>query len=142
MASGRGVRNATATPGRPMDPVLAPSPHRNAFSNGLQRAISEALRDSTGVGDADAPSASQTRSDGDPMENVFGVAALPGSTVARMMRMANGSASHVSAVEPVAEEDDSILASPTVSPIMSPAPPARRGLVRSDVSSTGMEEVD
>lgn len=150
MASGRGVRNATTTPGRPMDPVLAPSPYRNAFSNGLQRAISEALRDSTGVGDADAravggagaSSPVHTQSGGDPMEDVFGVVGLPGSTVARMMRMANASASHVSAVEPVAEEDDAILASPTVSPIMSPAPPARRGLVRSDMSSTGMEEVD
>lgn len=139
MASGRGVRNATSTPGRPMDSAPTPTLYRSPFSNGLQRAISEALRDSTCVSDVDAPSASQSRSDGDPMENVFGVAALPGSTVADMMRMVNGSAS---AVEPIVEEDERIAASPAVSPIMPPAPLGRRSLFRSDLSSTGMEEVD
>lgn len=124
MASGRGVRNATTTPGRPMDPVLAPSPYTNVFSNGLQRAMSEAIRDSTQTADT---TPTHVRSDGDPMEDVYGArGALPGSTVARMQSVG-------------LRADDHIPASPTVSPIMSPAP-MRRGLARSAVST--MEDVD
>lgn len=52
MASGRGVRNAY-TPGRPLEAQVSQSPHTALFSNNLQRALSEALRDSTQVADAD-----------------------------------------------------------------------------------------